>query len=142
MNPTPPYPSTDSQALISIVKAALAKFESGGVGVPGAIMAAAQSAWAVGHQEGEDLCVGCAHRVFENLPARVAPHVKCLTLTMNIIETSLKTYIETWILLANQGAVPFPRNEADMRGAFNGLSNTFQALRLLAEQAGAKKGAT
>jgi hypothetical protein len=139
--PTPPYPVVDNAVLGGIVKTSLLKFEEGQISVAGAILAAAQSAWAVGHQEGEDLCVGCTHRLVENLPKRLVPHASCMMLTLKITEQSMKTYIETWMILVKQGAVGYPQSEAEMRGAFTGMTNTLQALLLLVEQA-IKKGTT
>jgi hypothetical protein len=138
--PQPPYPAVDNPVLTQIVRQALLKFEDGGVSVAGAIMAAAQSTWAIGHQEGEDLCAGCSHRVLEHLPKRAAPHLQCVTISIALLEQSLKTYIDTWILLAKQGKVRFPQTETEMRGAFSGLQHAFGALRLLAEGI-KKKGA-
>lgn len=139
--PTPPYPLPDSPVLTGLVKQALEKFESGQMSVAGAIMASASAAWAIGHQEGEDLCIGCTHRPMTGLPDRVAAHPKCFVLALTILEQSLKTYVETWILLVKQGAVRYPQSEAEMRGVFQGMQNVLAAFKLLSEQA-VKKGAT
>jgi hypothetical protein len=138
--PQPPYPAVDNPVLTDVVRQALLKFESGDVSVAGAIMAAAQSTWAIGHQEGEDLCVGCAHRVLEHMPKRSSPHLQCVTISIALLEQSLKTYIDTWMMLAKAGKIRFPQTEAEMRGAFSGLTHTFLALRLLAEEAAKRKG--
>ena len=138
--PTPPYPTVDNPILASIVKQALAKFEQGEVSVAGAIMAAAHSTWAVGHQEGEDLCVGCTHRPM-TLPGRAAPHAKCFILAISIMQQSLQTYIETWILMVKRGVVRFPQTEEETRAMFRGIQNTFEVFKLLSEQA-TKKGPT
>jgi len=140
----PPYPVPDNMVLKGIIETALAKFETGEISVAGAIQVAAQTGWAVGHQEGEDLCLNCEHRVIPNLPARVFPHHKCISLTLQILESSLKVYIDTFVSLVNVGAVKYPQSEVELRAALGGVVNCFTALRMLSDQtlAAVKKGAT
>lgn len=129
--PRPPYPPPEHPAFVEVLKQAIGQFEAGQVSVAGAIMQAAQMGWAIGHQEGEDLCPGCTARAL-TLPQRSAPHLRCLTLSLLLIEQSVKSYVETWTTLCKAGYYKLPTTEDEMRAAFKGIEAALEILRLFA----------
>lgn len=133
--PSPPYPKHDAVVVNSLVMEWVGHFERGELSVAGALLGAVHMAWGLGHQEGEHLCQGCTHRSMA-LPNRAFPHPACLLLTMDVIQNSMRTYVDTLVTLLRQGTMQYPQTEEDVRQAFRGFEHTVSALRMLFEKSG------
>lgn len=101
--PSPPYPAVALTE--SLFLKVLKEFEEGRLSVAGALQAAIMTAWALGHAEGEDSCLGCTHRVLQ-VPKTKVLHLHCIQKSAQLISTSMDEYIRTWRSALSLGLKP------------------------------------
>lgn len=123
----PPYPKDDSPLIAGLVGKILKEFEDGRLSVAGAIRSSIVTAWALGHADGEDICLGCQHRAIET-PKRSAPHLECLKLSMTLMLASVTHYVG-----GIQRGVPFPMDRPTFDYVMAKLSEVVKQYPDLAE---------